>query len=269
MSEGHQDVDQPLMSNLDERGVLQLSMNRPAVHNAFDDAQIARLSEALAEVAENPAVKCLVLSGEGRHFCAGADLNYMRRMGDYSYEDNLADGAALAKLMRSLDSLPLPTIAKVQGAAYGGAVGLISCCDIAIAADNAKLCLSEVKIGMAPATISPYVVRAMGSRQARRYGLSAELMDANCAQRLGLLHEVVAVDALDARVEAMISQLLGNGPAAMATTKAMIARVAAEDIDQAMRDDTVRCIADVRDSDEGREGLSAFLQKRKPSWLST
>jgi methylglutaconyl-CoA hydratase len=256
-----------ILTNIDNRGVATLTMNRPELHNAFDDSLIAELTDALRELDEDPDVRVVVLAASGKSFSAGADLNWMRRMADYSYEQNLADAEGLAELMRTLDTLSKPTIALVQGAAYGGGVGLVACCDIAIATVRASFCLSEVKLGLIPAVISPYVIAAVGSRSARRYFLSAESFDAGEAYLLGLVHQVVADEReLAAASDRMTAQLLANGPAAMAAAKVLIAAVAGRQVDDALIADTAGRIADQRSSLEGREGLSAFLEKRKPSW---
>ena len=187
----------------DERGVATLTLNRPERHNAFDDAVIAELDAALAEVSADDSVRLLVLASEGKSFSAGADLAWMQRMAGYGEAENLADAGALAEMLRKLNDLPQPTIARVQGAAYGGAVGLVSCCDLAVGSSKARFCLSEVKIGLIPATISPYVIAAIGQRAARRYFMTAETIDAETAQALGLLSEVVGVDDLDSAVESL------------------------------------------------------------------
>ncbi|WP_207063588.1 enoyl-CoA hydratase/isomerase family protein [Motiliproteus sp. SC1-56] len=252
----------------DDRGVATLTLNRPEVHNAFDDAIIAALIQHLEAVAENPEVRVLVLRSEGKNFSAGADLNWMRRMAENSFDDNMVDARGLARLMQLLNDLPQPTIALVQGAAFGGAVGLAACCDMVVATHASRFCLSEVKIGLIPAVISPYVVRAIGERQARRYFLTAETFDADLAQHWGLVHQVVAETAqLDAAAEALIAQLLGNSPQAIAQAKQLIDAVANRPTDAAVIEDTARRIAEIRVSAEGQEGLSAFLNKRKPSWI--
>ncbi len=251
---------------IDGRGVATVTMNRPDKHNAFDDGVIAELTAAFEALAANPEVRLMVLAAAGKSFSAGADLGWMQRMAGYSYEDNLRDAGALARMLKTLDSLPLPTIARVQGAAFGGAVGLVSCCDIAIASPRASFCLSEVKIGLIPATISPYVVAAMGQRAARRYSVSAERFSAETAASLGLVSEVVAEEALDAAVDAMIDTLLGNSPAAMRAAKQLIAEVGNRPIDATLIADTSERIARIRVSEEGQEGLGAFLEKRTPAW---
>lgn len=252
----------------DARGVATLTLNRPEVHNAFDDAIIDSLIGHLKEIAGNPSIRILVLRSEGKNFSAGADLNWMRRMAANSHADNLVDARGLAELMQRLNDLPQATIALVQGAAFGGAVGLAACCDMVIATEASLFCLSEVKIGLIPAVISPYVVRAIGERQARRYFLSAEPFNAEQAQQWGLVHEVVANnDALAPAGNTLIAKLLNNSPAAVAAAKQLIFGVSGRPIDGEVIEDTARRIADIRVSNEGQEGLSAFLNKRKPNWI--
>ncbi len=251
----------------DERGVYTLTLTRPQKHNAFDDQVIAALSAELERVAADDGARALVLAAEGKSFSAGADLSWMQRMAAYSEADNLRDARALAELLHRLNSLPLPTVARVQGPAFGGAVGLISCCDMAVAADAASFSLSEVKIGLIPATISPYVIAAIGARAARRYFLTGERFSAATAQQLGLLSEVVAeAEDLDDAVDALLQHLLNNGPRALAESKQLIRSVAGSAIDEPLREQTSQWIARVRVSPEGQEGLQAFLQKRKPQW---
>jgi len=252
-----------------KNGVATLTLNRPDVHNAFDDQLIAQLISTLSHLEKDDTVKVVVLTGNGKHFSSGADLNWMKRMATLSEEENRQDAMGLATLMHNLNNLKKPTIALVSGAAYGGAVGLIACCDMAIATQDSRFCLSEVKIGLSPAVISPFVVSAMGERQARRYFLSAEVINANKAEQLGLIHEVVETkDQLQASANQLIESLLKNSPQAMAKTKQLIQRVARGAIDTSMRDDTVNLIASIRVSDEGQEGLASFLEKRQASWVS-
>ena len=252
---------------IDQRGVGTLILDRPEQHNAFDDVLIGELIQRLADLAVDEKVRIVVLRAQGKSFSAGADLNWMRRMADYDEAQNLADAMQLAELMRSLNALPKPSIARVQGAAFGGGVGLVACCDIAIASVRALFSLSEVKLGLIPAVISPYVVKAIGERAARRYILSAERFDAQQAARMGLVHEVVEHDQLDARLDAMIETLLESGPAAQAAAKDLILDIAGKPADRSLIENTASRIAKVRASDEGREGLNAFLQKRKPDWV--
>lgn len=252
-----------------ENGVARLTLNRPEVHNAFDDSLIAELNAHLNELhrlADAGEVRAVVLGSEGKSFSAGADLNWMKRMVDYDLEDNLADSRKLAALMHGLDTLPCPTLCRVQGAAFGGAVGLAACCDVVIASDKAKFCLSEVKIGLSPAVISPYMQRALGERQMRRYALTAEVMDAPTALALGLAHQVVEHDGLDSAVDAMLATLLAGSPQAQRATKALMATVAQAPDSDATREHTCQVIAKLRVSQEGQEGLSSFFEKRRPAW---
>jgi methylglutaconyl-CoA hydratase len=257
---------QYISTAVDERGVAQLTLNRPEVHNAFDDIMIGELIQALDAFAANNQVRVLLLRSNGKNFSAGADLGWMRSMAQKNYADNLLDAGELAKLMQKLDNFPAPTITLVQGAAFGGAVGLAACCDIAIASDKASFCLSEVKIGLMPAVISPYVVRAIGERASRRYFLTAERFFAAEALQLGLLHQVVSDDELQQAGDAMVQTLLANSPAAVKAAKSLIFTVANQPTTQALIDETSRRIAAIRVSEEGQEGLSAFLQKRTPAW---
>ena len=251
-----------------ENGVAKLILNRPDVHNAFDDLLIAKIITALTQIETNDDIRVVVLTSQGKHFSAGADLNWMKRMAILSEQENRDDAQQLAELMHQLNNLNKPTIALVNGAAYGGAVGLIACCDIAIATQRSRFCLSEVKIGLSPAVISPFVIGAIGERAARRYFLSAEAFDAQKAEQLGLLHDVVADEvALAEQGEQLINVLLQNSPQAMNKTKQLIKEVSRGSIDKNMRDYTVNLIASIRVSDEGQEGLSSFLEKRQPKWL--
>lgn len=249
-------------------GIARLILAQPEKHNAFDDAIIAAFSRALERVGSDPAVRVVVLAGEGKSFSAGADLDWMRRMADYGEAENLADARSLAVMLRTLNELPKPTIARVQGATFGGGVGLVACCDIAVASEAAIFCLSEARLGLTPSTISPYVVAAMGAHNARRYFLTAERFDAVTAERMGLVHRVTAADKLDGAVDELVSALLQNGPMAMAECKELIRRVANGPADDAMIEDTAQHIARVRASAEGKEGVRAFLEKRSPEWQS-
>ena len=248
--------------------VARLRMTRAQVHNAFDAGLIAELTAALDTVAADPSVRVLLLEAEGASFSAGADLNWMRGMAAASEAENLQDSLALARLMRTLDELPKPTIARVQGAAFGGGVGLVACCDIAIGVPDAKFGLTESKLGLLPAVISPYVIAAIGARHARRYFATAEIFDAAEAQRIGLLHHVVPMEQLDDAVQRQIDLLLKAGPVASASAKALVRAVVAH-ADGARHDaDNAALIARLRVSPEGQEGLSAFLDKRKPQWIA-
>lgn len=251
----------------DDRGVATLTINRPEIHNAFDDELIAALIETLKQVEADDSVRVLVLSSEGKSFSAGADLRWMRRMADYTPAENKADAMQLAALMETLNHLAKPTIARVQGAAFGGGVGLVACCDIAIASSKALFCLSEVRLGLIPAVISPYVVAAMGERASRRYFMTAERFDAQEALRTELVHEVVEADQLDNAIDAVIAQLLNGGPAAQAAAKSLIFAVSRQPTTDAVIEDTADRITAARASDEGKEGLNAFLEKRSSDWI--
>ncbi|NUO75725.1 MAG: enoyl-CoA hydratase/isomerase family protein [Lysobacter sp.] len=259
-------MNHPLLS-LREGPVARLRLNRPALHNAFDAVLIAALTGALEAVAHEDTVRVVVLEGDGASFSAGADLNWMRGMAAASEAANRDDALALARLMRTLDELPKPTIARVHGAAFGGGVGLVACCDIAIGAPEAKFGLTESKLGLLPAVISPYVIEAIGARQARRWFATAEIFDADTALAIGLLHAVVAADQLDAAVQRQIDLLLKAGPVAAAQAKALVRRVAAHGDRDRHDSDNADLIARLRVSPEGQEGLGAFLDKRKPAWI--
>ena len=250
-----------------EGPVARVRLNRPEVHNAFDAALVTRLTEALERLAGDAGVRVVVLEGEGASFSAGADLNWMRGMAAASEADNREDALALARLMRTLDGLPRPTIASVHGAAFGGGVGLVACCDIAIGVPGAKFGLTESKLGLLPAVISPYVVAAIGARHARRWFASAEIFDADTALRIGLLHEVVNATTLDTAVQRQVDLLLKAGPVAAAGAKALVRRVAAGGDDARIDADNADLIAALRVSPEGQEGIAAFLDKRNPDWI--
>ncbi|GIX36322.1 MAG: enoyl-CoA hydratase [Lysobacteraceae bacterium] len=249
-------------------GVCTLTLDRPEVHNAFDDALIAELTACLLELDRDPEVRAVVLTGAGKSFSAGADLGWMRRMAEAGEEENREDARRLARLMRVLDGLSHPTIARVNGAAFGGGVGLIACCDIAVAVQSARFGLTETRLGLVPAVISPYVIEAIGARQARRWFLSAETFDAATAQRIGLIHELAADDALDACVEAILARLAETAPGAVREAKRLVRRIARPEplrqrgLDEANAD----LIAALRVGEEGQEGLRAFLDKRRPRW---
>jgi len=249
-----------------DRGIASVILDRPERHNAFDDGMIAEMIELLGKLEQDDGVRVLVLRAAGKSFSAGADLNWMRRMADYDLAQNQDDAMQLAELMRRLNCFPKPTIALVQGAAYGGGVGLVACCDIAIASPAASFCLSEVKLGLIPAVISPYVIEAIGARAARRFMLTAEHFDAEQACRLGLVHEVVEAQDLDAKLDSIVESLLAAGPAAQSAVKELIRMVSNKPIDDELIRDCAQRIARIRASGEAREGLSAFLEKRKPNW---
>ncbi len=259
-------MSEELITHLDSRGVFTVTMNRPEFHNAFDEHQIARLTQTLNNASSNRDVKLVVLGSTGKHFCSGADINYMQRMGGHSREENLADASALAELMKTLNGMPKPTLARVQGAAFGGAVGLVCCCDIVIGTTSTVLSLSEVKIGLVPATIGPYVIQAIGQRIARRLFITGERINASDAQIYGMLHIVVEEKLLDDTVDSVVEQLLQNSPNAMKIAKEMVFHLSSESITDDMIDLTVKTIAQIRESNEAKEGLSAFLEKRNPAW---
>jgi len=244
-----------------------VTLNRPDVHNAFDETLIAEFTAALHATGSDDAVRVVVVAGAGASFCAGADLNWMKRMAGYSRAQNLADAKGLAKMLATLNELPKPTIARVQGAAFGGGAGLVACCDIAIGAQDAVFAFSEARLGLIPATIGPYVVEAIGARAARRLFLTAERFTAAEAFRLGLLHEVATAAELDLRVGELVADLLKAGPQAQAECKALLRAVAHRPIDAAVIADTARRIAALRATPEGKEGVAAFLGKRKAAWV--
>lgn len=261
--------NQHLLIDKDTRGVYTVTLNNPEKHNAFDDRLIADLTKAFNDIAADPQARVMILASTGKSFSAGADLNWMQRMVEYSLAANLRDASALASMLNTLNRLPIPTIAKVQGAAYGGAVGLLSCCDIAVASTRASFCLSEVKIGLIPATISPYVIAAIGQRAARRYFNTAERFDANSAEKLGLISDVVEEAQLNKCVSDILSNLLANSPAAIKASKQLIEDVAGKEINQALIAETSERIANIRVSEQGQQGLNAFLNKQAAPWLSS
>jgi methylglutaconyl-CoA hydratase len=249
-------------------GTATIQLNRPAVHNAFDEHLISELIEALREVEDDSDVRAVVLTGAGKSFSAGADLAWMKRMAKASEKENRRDARQLAKLMRTLDQLAKPTVARVNGAAYGGGVGLIACCDIAIGSHDARFALTETRLGLVPAVISPYVIDAIGARQARRLFLTAELFDAAFAERVGLLHRCVAAADLDAAVKETLDRLRDAGPKATLAAKRLVARIAHPDPKErrAQDEENADLIAGLRVSAEGQEGLAAFFDKRRPKW---
>jgi len=249
-------------------GVAVVTLNRPEVRNAFDDALIAALAANFKALDDDDGVRAVVLAGNGPAFCAGADLNWMKRMASYGYEQNLHDAMGLAVMLQTIDCMKKPVVARVHGPAFAGGTGLVAACDIAIGTPEAKFCLSEAKLGLSPATISPYVVRAMGERAARRYFLTAEVFDAEEALRIGMLSALVPAAELDGTIDALLKHLLAGGREALAKIKELIRAVALRPIDDAMVADTARRIAEIRVSPEGREGIASFLDKRKPSWVA-
>ena len=251
-----------------KEGVARVTLNRPELRNAFDDVLISSLTRTFTEIGKDPAVRVMILAGNGPAFCAGADLNWMKRMAGYSYEQNLADAKGLAEMLATLDRLPKPTIARVHGPVFAGGTGLVAACDIAVGTPEAKMCLSEAKLGLSPATISPYVMRAMGEREARRYFLTAEVFTAEEAFRIGMLSLLVKENELDSAMDGLLKHLLAGGPEAHAKIKALIRTVAGRRPDDALVAETAQQIAEIRGSPEGREGIAWFLEKRKAAWCS-
>src|SRR5688500_6087804 len=248
--------------------VARVTLNRPELRNAFDDALISSLTRTCVEIGKDPSVRVMILAGNGPAFCAGAALNWMKRMAGYGYDENLGDAKALAQMLATLDRLPKPAIARVDGAVFAGGTGLVAACDIAVGTPEAKFCLSEAKLGLSPATISPYVMRAMGEREARRYFLTAEVFDAAEAFRIGMLSLLVPVEELDPIVDSLLKHLLAGGPEAHAKIKALIRAVAGRRPDDALVAETAKHIAEIRGSPEGKEGIASFLEKRKAAWCS-
>jgi len=257
------------MSTLDiqrQGMVARVFLNRPEVRNAFNDGVIAELTAAFRDLGADPGLRAIVLGGHGKAFCAGADLSWMRTMAGYTWEQNHADAQALAGMLWTLYSCPLPVVGRIHGDCYAGGLGLAAVCDVLVAAEGVQFCLSEARLGLLPATIGPYVVRALGEQASRRYFVTAERFDAARAQALGFVHEVAAADTLDAKVDEIVNALVANGPAAVKACKTLVQTVAGRPIDAALRAETARRIADIRASDEGREGVQAFLNKREPAW---
>lgn len=246
--------------------VARVFLNRPEVRNAFNDGVIAELTQTFAALGADPSLRCIVLGGHGKAFCAGADLAWMRAMADYDWERNRADAQALADMLWTLYTCPVPVLGRIHGDCYAGGVGLAAVCDVLVAVDTAGFCLSEAKLGLLPGTIGPYVVRAMGEQAARRWFVTAERFDARQAQAMGFVHEVCAADALDATVDGLVATLVANGPMAVRACKRLVQDLAGRPIDAALRADTARRIADIRASDEGRAGVQAFLNKQRPPW---
>jgi methylglutaconyl-CoA hydratase len=246
--------------------IAEVWLNRPDVRNAFNDEVIAELTQTFADLSADTDVRVVQLGARGKAFCAGADLNWMRAMADYSWEQNRADAQRLADMLWTLDQCPVPVVGRVQGDCYAGGMGLASICDVLVASSNVTFCLSEARLGLLPATISPYVIRAMGAQAARRYFTTAERLSAAQAHAMGLVHELCEPEALDAKVAEIVATLVANGPAAVKACKQLVRDVAGQDITEALRVETARRIADIRASDEGKEGLQSFLGKRSPNW---
>ena len=247
--------------------VARVFLNRPDVRNAFNEASIVELTRVFEALSKDDTLRAIVLGGHGKAFCAGADLGWMRAMADYTWEQNRADAQALADMLWTMYHCPVPIVARIHGDCYAGGVGLAAVCDVLIAAQGVHFCLSEARLGLLPATISPYVIRALGEQASRRYFVTAERFSAAQALALGFVHEVCADDGLDAAVDAIVATLVANGPMAVRACKALVQDVAGQPITAALREETARRIADIRASGEGREGVQSFLNKRKPGWL--
>jgi methylglutaconyl-CoA hydratase len=246
--------------------VAEVWLNRPEMRNAFNSEVIAALHAAFRDLGADARLRAIVIGGRGKAFCAGGDLNWMRAMADYTWAQNKADASALAEMLWTLYRCPVPVVGRVHGDCYAGGLGLAACCDVLVAAEGLHFCLSEARLGLLPATIGPYVVRALGEQAARRYFVTAERFSAARAHALGFVHELVAPELLDAKVAEIVAALVANGPAAVKASKQLVQDLAGREIDAALRDDTASRIADIRASAEGREGVSAFLEKREPSW---
>jgi methylglutaconyl-CoA hydratase len=251
------------------RHVAEVWLNRPEVRNAFNDGVVTELTDAFRTLAQDAELRAVVLGGHGKAFCAGADLSWMRAMADYTWPQNRADAARLAEMLWTIWTCPVPVVGRIHGDCYAGGVGLAAVCDVLVAAEGVHFCLSEARLGLLPATIGPYVVKALGEQASRRWFVTAERFSATRAQALGFVHEVVAAEALDACVAEIVAAIVANGPAAVRACKRLVQDVAGREIDAALRDETARRIADIRASAEGREGVQAFLNKRDPGWKQT
>jgi methylglutaconyl-CoA hydratase len=253
---------------IERQGVVaRVWLNRPEVRNAFNEQVIAELGAAFATLGADPQLRAIVLGGRGKAFCAGADLGWMREMAGYSWERNRSDAQALADMLWTVYRCPVPVIGRIHGDCYAGGVGLAAVCDVLVAVEGVNFCLSEAKLGLLPGTISPYVIRALGEQASRRYFVTAERFSATQAAAMGFVHEVCTPDALDAKVDEIVGALVANGPMALRACKTLVQDMAGQPISAALRDETARRIADIRASDEGREGVQSFLNKRKPAWL--
>ena len=253
---------------VERRGpVARITLNRPEVRNAFNAGLIAALTQAFHAVAAEPQTRVIVLGGHGKAFCAGADLGWMREMAGYDWDQNRADAQALADMLWAVYACPVPVVARIHGDCYAGGVGLAAVCDVLVAAEGVTFCLSEARLGLLPATISPYVIRAMGEQAARRYFITAERFSAAQAQAMGFVHEVCGAEAIDAKVDEIVATLVANGPMAVRACKQLVQDVAGRPINDELRAETARRIADIRATDEGREGVQSFLNKRPPAWL--
>ena len=249
------------------RFVAEVWLNRPDVRNAFNDSVIAELGAAFTALGADRELRAIVLGGRGKAFCAGADLGWMRAMAGFDWERNRADAQALADMLWTVYSCPVPVIGRVHGDCYAGGVGLAAVCDVLVAAEGASFCLSEARLGLLPATISPYVIRAIGEQAARRYFVTAERFSAAQAQAMGFVHELCTADALDVKLDEIVAAVVANGPSAARACKKLVQDIAGLAISPALREETARRIADIRAGDEGREGVQSFLNKRKPAWL--
>jgi methylglutaconyl-CoA hydratase len=250
-----------------EGRIATITLNRPDVRNAFNEQSILELTQAFDGLGRSDMVDVIVLAANGVAFCAGGDLNWMKKMAGYTDAENLADARQLADMLRAIYLCPRPVVAKVQGDCYAGGMGLVAACDIIVAVEEAHFCLSEVKLGLIPATVSPYVIKAIGESAARRYFLTAERFPAQEAQRLGLVHDVATAETLDARVAEIVKSILANSPHAVREAKVLVREIAGRPVDEALLADTAERIARIRASEQGREGVGAFLEKRKPNWL--
>jgi methylglutaconyl-CoA hydratase len=260
-------VSTPTLDVRRDGHVARVYLNRPDVRNAFNDGVIGELTRTFADLGADASLRCIVLGGHGKAFCAGADLNWMRAMAGYSWEQNRADAQALADMLWTIYSCPVPVVGRIQGDCYAGGLGLAAVCDVLVAAEGVNFCLSEAKLGLLPATIGPYVVKAMGEQAARRWFITAERFSATQAHAMGFVHELVASEALDTKVDELVAALVANGPMAVRACKKLVQDVGGRDIDADLRAETARRIADIRASDEGREGIQSFLGKRAPDWL--
>lgn len=247
--------------------VARVWLNRPEVRNAFNEQVIAALTATFVELSQDKALRVVVLGAHGKAFCAGADLNWMKAMAGYSWEQNRADAQQLADMLWTLDQCPVPIVGRIQGDCYAGGMGLAAVCDVLVAVESATFCLSEARLGLLPATISPYVVRALGQQASRRYMVTAERFSAERAHALGMVHELATPETLDQKIDELVRTLVANGPQASRACKRLVQDVSGVPISEALRAETARRIADIRASDEGREGVASFLGKRKPSWL--
>ena len=261
------DMDYQTLTVVVDDRIARVTLDRPELRNAFNEQAIAELALAFDELGRQELVRAIVLQANGPAFCAGADLNWMKKMAAYSDAENRADAMRLADMLRTIYACPKPVVAKVQGDCYAGGMGLVAACDIAVSVDTANFCLSEVKLGLIPATISPYVIKAMGENAARRYFLTAERFDAREAQRIGFVHDVAPADELDRRVAALAEALANNSPHAVRAAKVLVREIAGQPVTPALLEDTAGRIAAIRASLEGREGVASFLEKRRPSWL--